>query len=337
MFYLYHLKQCYPILHHDYEPEGYRQTVKSRICLIIATLILASLSGCIGDDDSDNSSSNSPCAGGTVDQDLIGTWTKYTDPDLTPNQIHIHANLEKTGSYQDVQISGYCWTAENSELIEHVNYPQWSVMHYIYSNYHIVGDLLFLGEVYEEWIDENGTSAGISYDDKPTECHVYHRLGAFSDNETINSTLLSIEYPDFCTWVFADPSGAHPGDAWNATYLAQDHSDSVSASVTDNLMTIEIDEFHGEIDWYVSEGYFGFWVELTVNNQTHQCDTGGESDCMITFSGVDVYYAVWEEGEIATLTENGVDICSVSCEIEITRFGVREEDTLAGNTEVTIQ
>ena len=58
---------------------------------------------------------------------------------------------------------------------------------------------------------------------------------------------------------------------------------------------------------------------------------------MITFSGVDVYYAVWEEGEIATLTENGVDICSVSCEVEITRFGVREEDTLSGNTEVTIE
>ena len=44
-----------------------------------------------------------------------------------------------------------------------------------------------------------------------------------------------------------------------------------------------------------------------------------------------------KKGEIATLTENGVDICSVSCEVEITRFGVREEDTLSGNTEITIE
>ena len=310
--------------------------MKVRLLLVCSILAIAPLSGCIGDDDSD-SSSESPCSEGTADQDLIGTWTKYTAPDLTPNQMHIHANFEKTGSYQDVLVSGYCWSASDNMLIEYVSYPQWTVKHYVYSNYHVDGDLLFLGEVYEEWIDENGTSAGKSYDDKPTECHVFHRLGAFSDNETINSTLLSTEYPEFCTWVFADPSGAHPGDAWNATYLAQDHSDSVSTTATDNLMTIEINEFHGEIDWYVSEGYFGFWVQLTVNNQTHQCDTGGESDCMITFSGVDVYYAVWEEGEIATLTENGVDICSVSCEVEITRFGVREEDTLSGNTEVTIE
>ena len=58
---------------------------------------------------------------------------------------------------------------------------------------------------------------------------------------------------------------------------------------------------------------------------------------MITFSGVDEYYAVWEDGEIATLSENGVDICSVTCDIEITRFGVREEDTLAGTETITIQ
>lgn len=308
-----------------------------RLLLVCSILAIAPLSGCIGDD-SDSSDSESICSGGVSDQDLIGMWTKYTDPDLTPREMHIRSNLEKTGYILDDDFaSTYCWTAENSELVEYVNYPQWSATHYMYSNYHVDGDLLFLGNVYSEWIHENGTIAGISYNDKPTECNVFHRKGVFSDNATINSTILSTEYPEFCTWVFADPSGAHPGDAWNATYLAQDHSDGVSTSATDNLMTIEIDEFHGEIDWYVSEGYFGFWVQLTVNNQTHQCDSGGESECLITFSGVDEYYAVWEEGEIATLTENGVDICSVSCEVEITRFGVREEDTLFGNTEITIE
>ena len=61
------------------------------------------------------------------------------------------------------------------------------------------------------------------------------------------------------------------------------------------------------------------------------------ADCIITFSGIDNYYAVWEEFEIATVAENGVDICSVQCDIQINFLNLREEDTLPGNTDVTIE
>ena len=101
-------------------------------------------------------------------------------------------------------------------------------------------------------------------------------------------------------------------------------------------MTIEIDEFYGELDWYVSEYYFGFGLDIKVNNQQYYCSVSS-TDCIITFSGNDEYYAVWEENEIATISENGVDICSAQCDIEIEELHMREEDWLPGTTDVTVQ
>ena len=309
-----------------------------RIVFMCATLFIASLSGCIGnDDDSSVDELVEPCRTKNLDQDLIGSWAQHTFEDLDPKRVNVHMDGTKTGHLNSLAVSGYCWTIENSMLVEGVHYPQWESNHFMFSNYHIDGDLLFLGMIYSEWIDDSGVVVDTDYDDRPTECDVYFTEGAFADEQTLHAAINSTAKPEFCTWIWADPSGASPTDAWNATYLALDHSDMVSTSTNDNLMTIELDDFYGEIDWYVSEGYFGFWVELTIAGQTHQCDTYSSSDCMITFSGVDEYYAVWEDGEIATLSENGVDICSVTCDIEITRFGVREEDTLAGTETITIQ
>ena len=82
-----------------------------RLLLVCSILAIAPLSGCIGDD-SDSSNSESMCAGGVADQELIDIWTQYTDPDLTPREMHIRSNLEKTGYIQnDDFASTYCWTA----------------------------------------------------------------------------------------------------------------------------------------------------------------------------------------------------------------------------------
>ena len=55
----------------------------------------------------------------------------------------------------------------------------------------------------------------------------------------------------------------------------------------------------GELDWYVSS--FDLISKSIINNTIGM-------NCIITFSGTDEYYAVWEENEIATISENGVDM-----------------------------
>ena len=76
-------------------------------------------------------------------------------------------------------------------------------------------------------------------------------------------------------------------------------------------MTVEIDQFFGEIDG-ISE-YNGIRSNMqSITNTTLVIQTG-RTDCIISFSGIDNYCAVWEEFEIATVAENGVDIalCNV--------------------------
>ena len=118
--------------------------------------------------------------------------------------------------------------------------------------------------MYYDVIDLNGQHLGTGYSDRPTECGLYHKSGAFADNTTLNSTINSTQFPDFCTWINADPTGASHVDAWASThYLAQDHSDSVTTGSNDKLMTIEIDEFYGGFAQYsfsVLEAFY--WKRL---------------------------------------------------------------------------
>ena len=305
------------------------------ICLIIMT---SSLQGCLSDDDDSSSNTDSNCDDDNLDSDLYGLWLWHTYHDLTIRELIYQSNGEREGwlgSGPD-NIEYTCWYIDGDELIEHDHFQQ-QIDRYRHINYHIDQDLLFIGYVYTEAIDSNGQYLGTDYNDRPTECMLYHKSGAFADNTTLNSTINATQFPDFCTWIFADPTGASHDDAWASTqYLAQDHSDSVTTGSNDNLMTIEIDEFYGELDWYVSEGYFGFGLDIKVNNQQYYCSISS-SDCIITFSGTDEYYAVWEENEIATISENGIDICSVQCDIEIEALHMREQDWLQGTPQVTVQ
>ena len=313
--------------------------MKMRFFLICLILLMSSLQGCLSDDDDDSSSSSSSnCDDDALDPDLYGVWLKHTYHDLTIGELHFQANGERTTHRDDPDFDQACWYIDGDELIYEKIYPQQGKVLW-YSDYYIDGDLLFYSQVFSESIDINGVNVGNSYNDKPTECYLFHKSGAFSDNTTLNSTINSTQFPDFCTWIFADPTGASPTDAWDSThYLAQDHSDSVTTGSNDNLMTVEIDEFFGEIDWYVSEYNYGFTLNVTVNNQDYTCYTEYQSaDCIITFSGIDNYYAVWEEFEIATVAENGVDICSLQCDIVINELHLREEDWLPGTTDVTVQ
>ena len=297
---------------------------------------MSSLQGCLSDDDDSSSNSSSNCDDDALDPALYGVWLKHTYHDLTIGELHFQANGERTNHRDDPDFDQACWYIDGDELIYEKIYPQQgkSLWH---SNYHIEGDLLFYSQVFRESIDINEVNVGNSYNDKPTECYLYHKSGTFSDKTTLNSTINSTQFPDFCTWIHADPTGASPTDAWDSThYLAQDHSDLVTAGSTDNLMTVEIDEFYGELDWYVSEGYYGFGLDIKVNNQQYYCSISS-TDCIITFSGTDEYYAVWEENEIATISENGVDICSAQCDIEIETMHMRVEDWLPGTTDVTVQ
>ena len=306
-----------------------------RFFLICLILLMSSLQGCLSDDDS-SSSSNSNCDDDALDSDLYGVWLLHTYHDSTIKELHFQANGERTTHRDDPDFDQACWYIDGDELIYEKNYPQQgkSLWH---SNYYIDGDLLFYSQVFKESIDINEVNVGNSYNDKPTECYLYYKSGTFADNTTLNSTINSTQFPEFCTWIYADPTGANPTDAWDSTqYLAQDHSDSVTTGSNDNLMTIEIDEFFGELDWYVSEGYYGFAIDIKVNNQQYYCSVSS-TDCIITFSGNDEYYAVWEENEIATISENGVDICSAQCDIEIETLHMRVEDWLPGTTDVTIQ
>ena len=47
----------------------------------------------------------------------------------------------------------------------------------------------------------------------------------------------------------------------------------------------------------------------------------------------------WKEAQLAcdSLGMRFIPGVEITCEVEITRFGVREEDTLFGNTEITIE
>lgn len=312
--------------------------MKMRFLLVCLILLMSSLQGCLSDDDDSSSTSSSNCDDDALDSELYGVWLWHTYHDIIVREFDFQPNGEKEGwrGAGPENIDYTCWYIEGGELIEHSHYPQQGD-YYRHINYHIEGDLLFYGYVYYDVIDLNGQNLGTGYNDRPTECGLYHKSGAFADNTTLNSTINATQFPDFCTWIFADPTGASHVDAWDSThYLAQDHSDSVTTSSNDNLMTIEIDEFYGELDWYISEGYYGFGLDIKVNNQQYYCSVSS-TDCIITFSGTDEYYAVWEENEIATISENGVDICSAQCDIEIEELHMREEDWLPGTTDVTVQ
>jgi hypothetical protein len=228
----------------------------------------------------------------------------------------------------------YCWTTLDESLITGYRWTEEGIDLLTDSFYHVDADLLFVASISSTWTQ--GTLIDQSFRDNPTECVVYYRAGVYDERQVRNDAINNTSKPDFCTWIEANPTGQSPADAWNATYLATDHSDALSTATNDSLMTIELDDFYGEIEWYVSEGYFGFWVDITTDNTTHQCSSGTSTNCTITFSGMDDYYAVWEEGEIATLSENGVDICSTTCDIEISELRLREEDHLPGTTQLTI-
>lgn len=308
-----------------------------RLVLICSILAINSLSGCIGDDDESSNSSSTNCDNDDLDSDLYGVWLWHTYDDSIFREITFQIDGERDGWPTDPDYDQRCWYIDGDFLIEDTHFPQQG--NYLKNiNYQVEGDLLFYSFLYTDYVDLNGQWLGVGgYNDRPTECNLFHKSGAFSDNTTLNSTINATQFPDFCTWIKADPTGASPTDAWDSThYLAQDHSDSVTTGSNDNLMTIEIDEFYGELDWYVSEGYFGFGLEIKVNNQQYYCSVSG-TDCIISFSGNDEYYAVWEEYEIATITENGVDICSVQCDIEIESLHMRVEDWLPGTTNVTVQ
>ena len=111
----------------------------------------------------------------------------------------------------------------------------------------------------------------------------------------------------------------------------------MSTATNDRLIDVEIDGFLGELDWGISEYYYGFSVTLTVGNQEYACSTGSDSPCIITFSGVDEYYAVWEEGEIGTLSENGVDICSTVCDVSLMDLKLQAENFMQGTDNVSVQ
>gem|GEM_PF-1019779 len=308
-----------------------------RLVLICSILAINSLSGCIGDDDESSNSSSTNCDNDDLDSDLYGVWLWHTYDDSIFREITFQIDGERDGWPTDPDYDQRCWYIDGDFLIEDTHFPQQG--NYLKNiNYQVEGDLLFYSFLYTDYVDLNGQWLGVGgYNDRPTECNLFHKSGAFSDNTTLNSTINATQFPDFCTWIKADPTGASPTDAWDSThYLAQDHSDSVTTGSNDNLMTIEIDEFYGELDWYVSEGYFGFGLEIKVNNQQYYCSVSS-TDCIISFSGNDEYYAVWEEYEIATITENGVDICSVQCDIEIESLHMRVEDWLPGTTNVTVQ
>ena len=309
-----------------------------RFFLICLILLMSSLQGCLSDDDDDSSSnSSSNCDDDALDSELYGLWLEHTYYDSTIREITFHADGERVGWPDNSDFDQRCWYIDGDFLIEDIHFPQQG--NYLQSvNYHVEDDLLFFSSLYTNYVDLNGQLLGVGgYNDRPTECMLFHKSGAFADNTTLNSTINSTQFPDFCTWINADPTGASPTDAWDSThYLAQDHSDSVTTNSNDNLMTIEIDEFYGELDWYVSEGYYGFGLDIKVNNQQYYCSVSS-TDCIITFSGTDEYYAVWEENEIATISENGVDICSAQCDIEIETLHMRVEDWLPGTTDVTVQ
>tara|TARA_B100000674_G_scaffold457782_1_gene433468 strand:- start:569 stop:1510 length:942 start_codon:yes stop_codon:yes gene_type:complete len=313
--------------------------MKMRFFFVCLILLMSTLQGCLSDDDDSSSNSSSNCDDDVLDPDLYGLWLQHTYYDSTIREITFQADGEIEGWPTDLDFDQRCWYIDGDFLIEEIHFPQ-EGKYLKKINYQVEGDLTFFSHLYTSYVDLNGQLLGVgNYNDRPTECYLYHKSGAFADNTTLNSTINSTQFPNFCTWIHADPTGASPTDAWDSThYLAQDHSDSVTTASNDNLMTVEIDEFFGEIDWYVSEYNYGFTLNITVNNQYYTCYTNWEdADCIISFSGIDNYYAVWEEFEIATVAENGVDICSVQCDIEINELHLREEDWLPGTTNVTVQ
>ena len=305
--------------------------------LLLSFLILFS-SGCLGED----SQLDDGCDTRFLDSELEGVWEQHRHEDLSNRSIEYYEDGSKSPSSLDPDFSDleYCWNVSYNTLSEEYQVDSGSadmglVDVEILSFYHIDGELLFLATQHMTQSADNMMDIG--YDDNPTQCTVYAKQGAYSTRSQVEDAITNTAKPSFCTWIEADPAGGHPGDAFNATYLAQDHPDAVSSAINDNLMTIELDEFYGEVSWYVSEGYFGFWVELTVEENTYQCSAWSDADCTITFSGNDSYYAVWEQGEIATLNENGINICTADpCEITISDFGLREEDTLNGTTSLTL-
>ena len=221
---------------------------------------MSSLQGCLSDDDDDSSSnSSSNCDDDALDSELYGLWLEHTYYDSTIREITFHADGERVGWPDNSDFDQRCWYIDGDFLIEDIHFPQQGNYLQIV-NYHVEDDLLFFSSLYTNYVDLNGQLLGVGgYNDRPTECMLFHKSGAFADNTTLNSTINSTQFPDFCTWINADPTGASPTDAWDSThYLAQDHSDSVTTSSNDNLMTIEIDEFYGELDWYVSEGSYSF-------------------------------------------------------------------------------
>ena len=144
----------------------------------LLVLLMSSLQGCLSDDDDDSSSnSSSNCDDDALDPDLYGVWLKHTYHDLTME----NSTSKPTEKGPPIVMTGFdqaCWYIDGDELIYEKIYPQQGKVLW-HSNYYIDGDLLFYSQVFSESIDINGVNVGNSYNDKPTECYLFHKMRRF--------------------------------------------------------------------------------------------------------------------------------------------------------------
>jgi hypothetical protein len=99
------------------------------------------------------------------------------------------------------------------------------------------------------------------------------------------------------------------GDLNNSQYSATDHSDTISAS-TDNLIILTLDS-GDDLSFALTE------ITLSTGENIYTCSLDSGSECTITqHSGAND--GAWEQGENIVLSENTAEICSNSCDIDIT-------------------
>lgn len=307
--------------------------------LLSLTLLMAMLSGCL-EQEIEPAEPVVLCPNGTQNPDFVGNWTVLASEGSQSNRwmnFDEDGTMEKRITDPDFDGVDHCWETNGHQHKIIMMNDAWNGEQHLVSNAHVDGDLMFISSIYTEGWHDNGTLTGTMHHERPTVCRVYHRVGVFSDDASLHAAINATAFPDFCSFIYNPPSGPNYWDAWNASYLAVDHPDDVSTATNDRLIDVVIDGFLGELDWGISEYYYGFSVTLTVGNQEYACSTGLDSPCIITFSGVDEYHAVWEEGEIGTLSENGVDICSTVCDVSLMDLKLQAENFMQGTDNVSVQ
>ena len=175
--------------------------------------------------------------------------------------------------------------------------------------YVIEGDYLYMG-LTSYTVTQDGSSNTMTVDEENMCSEGAICLFMWRSSTTPSEDDIEDNAP---SWFSLQDGGEYAEDQQESgtrnVYDAVDASASTSVADDDTLMRISWSFAEDDLNW-------AFVVmKLSVGDNTYDCSPDGWDECNISQDGVD--NALWEVNEFIMLSENGSDICSDTCNIDI--------------------